>query len=323
MLGVYGQVFTRGALNVLVVAASIELLGMGEGGVGILNAALGLGALVGAVFALSLVGTSGLIRTQAWSLAWWGAPIAVAGLVPVPAVALGAMVVIGVANAVYDVAVLTIMQRGCTNAERASVFAVFEGVAGLGFVSGSLAEPVLIATFGVQGALAVTGAVLPILSLVVYARIGRADRVSAVDEETFRLLRSVEEFAQLPLTAIERLANGGVEVAFEPGAVLMRQGEPGDRFIVVADGEVEVSVDGRRLQRLGRGAGLGEIALLRHSPRTATVTAVGPVSGVCLDAGTFLAAVSGPAAAHLTERIAEANLERTRLALGQPTAEPS
>ena len=104
-------------------------------------------------------------------------------------------------------------------------------------------------------------------------------------------------------------------MAYEPGAALMRQGDAGDRFIVVASGEVEVSVDGRVLHRLGRGAGLGEIALLRHSPRTATVTALGPVTGVCIDAGTFLAAVSGPAAAFVTERIAEANLARSRAAL--------
>jgi len=322
MLGVYGQVFTRGALNVLVVAAAIELLGMGEAGVGLLNASLGLGALGGAVFAVSLVGSSGLVQTQAWTLAWWGAPIAVIGLLPVPAVGLGAMVAIGVANAVYDVAVLTIMQRGCTNAERAPIFAVFEGVAGLGFVSGSLVEPLLLGWFGLRGALAITGAFLPILSLVIYSRIGRADRVAAVDDETARLLRSVDEFRQLPMTAVERLAEGAVPVGYAAGDVLMREGEPGDRFIVVDRGEVEVSVGGQVIRRLGHGAGLGEIALVRHSVRTATVTALGDVSGVCVDAGTFLAAVSGPAAAHLTEQIAEANLARTRTALADAGARP-
>ncbi|HEX8024615.1 MAG TPA: cyclic nucleotide-binding domain-containing protein, partial [Candidatus Limnocylindrales bacterium] len=120
----------------------------------------------------------------------------------------------------------------------------------------------------------------------------------------------------LPLTAVERLAEGAIPVRYEPGEALMREGEPGDRFIVVDGGEVEVSVGGRVIRRLGRGAGLGEIALVRHSPRSATVTAVDAVTGVCVDAGTFLAAVSGPATAHLTERIAEANLARTREALG-------
>jgi MFS family permease len=317
MIGVFGQVATRGALNVLVVVAAIELLGMGEGGVGLLNAAFGLGALVGAVFAVSLARSGGLIRTQAAALAWWGAPLAVIGLLPIPSVGLGAMVVVGIANAMYDVAVLTIMQRGCTNAERAPVFAVFEGVAGLGYVSGSLVAPLLLAALGPRGALALTGAFLPILSLLVYSRIGRADRVAVVDEATHRLLRDVAEFEHLPLTAIERLAEGLVVVTYTAGEMLMRQGEPGDRFIVIDRGEVDVSVDGRFVHRLGHGAGLGEIALIRRSPRTATVTAVTDVTGYCLSAGTFLAAIAGPAAAAVTERIAEASLARTRAELTQ------
>jgi CRP-like cAMP-binding protein len=106
------------------------------------------------------------------------------------------------------------------------------------------------------------------------------------------------------------VANGLVAVSVDAGETLMRQGEPGDRFIVIDSGEVEVAVDGRFVQRVGRGAGVGEIALLRHSARTATVTAVTDIAGLSVDAGTFLAAVSGPAAAAVTERIAGANLRR-------------
>jgi len=321
MIGVFGQVATRGALNVLVVVAAVNLLGTGEGGVGLLNAAFGLGALLGAVFAVNLGGTGGLIRTQSAALAWWAAPIAIIGLVPIPAVGLAAMVVIGLANALYDVSVLTIMQRGSANAERAPVFAVFEGVAGLGYVTGSLVAPLLVGAFGTRPALAVTGAVLPILALLIYSRIGRAERLAVVDEGVVGLLRAVDEFERLPLTAVERLERSVVPVTYQAGDVLMRQGEPGDRFIVVDRGTVEVSVDGRPVHRLGHGAGLGEIALVRRSPRTATITAVSEVMALCIDAGSFLAAISGPAAAAVTERIAEANLARTRAALAEATGE--
>ena len=208
MLGVFGQVLTRGLLNSLVVVASIELLGLGDPGVGLLNAALGLGGLFGALFAMSLARADSLVRTMCTTLAYWGAPIAVIGLLPVPAVAIGAMAVIGVANAAYDVAVFTIFQRGCSNEERGPVFSVFEGVAGLGLVAGSLLAPVFIAEFGTRGALAVTGAILPIIALVIYWRIGRLDRVSVVDEGMVRLLREVPAFAELPMTAVERLAVG-------------------------------------------------------------------------------------------------------------------
>lgn len=310
MLAVYGQVLTRGTLNTLVVVAAIELLGMGEGGVGLLNAALGLGGLVGAVFAMSLARTDRLVRSETVALAYWGAPIAIIGLLPFPGIALGAMVVIGVANAVFDVSLFTIFQRGCSNDERAPVFSVFEGVAGLGAVSGSLIGPALVAVFGARGALGVAGAFLPILALIIYSRIGRSDHVAVVDEPMVQLMREVDMFDQVPLTGIERLVGGFVPVAYAAGSELMRQGDPGDRFMVIDTGEVEISVDGRPMGRLGHAAGVGEIALLRRSPRTATVTAVTDVTVFCVDAGTFLAAVSGPAAAAVTERIAEAKVLR-------------
>jgi MFS family permease len=310
MLAVYGQVLTRGLLNTLVVVAAIELLGMGNGGVGLLNAALGLGGLVGAIFAISLARTDRLVRTEAVSLAYWGAPIALIGLFPFPAVALGAMVVIGVANAVFDVSLFTIFQRGCSNEERAPVFSVFEGVAGLGAVSGSLIGPALVAAFGVRGALSVAGAFLPILAVLIYSRIGHTDHVAVVDEPMVQLMREVDVFDQVPLTGLERLVEGFVPVRFAAGSELMRQGDPGDRFVVVDTGEVEVNVDGRSMGRLGHASGVGEIALLRRSPRTATVMALTDVTGYCVDAGTFLAAVSGPAAAAVTERIAEAKVLR-------------
>lgn len=310
MLGVYGQVVTRGMLNTLLVVASIELLGMGEGGVGLLSAALGLGGLFGAIFALSAARPDRLILTQSAALAYWGAPIAVIGLIVNPAVALAALVVTGVANAVYDVAIITIFQRGATNQERAAVFSLFEGVAGLGLVTGSLLAPVLLAAFGASGALAVAGAILPILALVIYAFIGREDKVSVVDEELVRLVRRVDVFSELPLTAVERLASGMTPMTAAAGQVLMREGEPGETFVIVAAGNVEVSVEGQSIQRLGAGSGFGEIALLRRSPRTATVTALTDVTGYEVGADTFACAVSGPASAAVSEQIAASNIRR-------------
>jgi MFS family permease len=308
MLGTYGQVVTRGLLNALVVVASIQLLGMGQPGLGLLSAALGLGGLVGAVFALSSSRSERLVRTEVVGLVFWGLPLAVIGLLPNPAIALAAMVVIGIANAVYDVTLFTILQRGSSNEERAPILSVLEGVIGVGAVTGSLLAPVLLLVFGTRGALVAAGAILPILALVIYRRIGRAERISVVDEGLVHLLRSVPSFAELPMTAIERLASGLTPVAFPAGSALMTQGEPGDRFVVVATGEIDVIVDGRMIRRDGPGAGVGEIALLRSSPRTATVRAATDVTGYSVDAGTFLAAVAGPAAAAVTEQMVQARL---------------
>lgn len=310
MVGVYAQVTTRGLLNPLLVVASIELLGMGDAGVGLLSAAIGLGGLFGAVFAVSAARPDRLILTQSVALAYWGAPIAVVGLLVDPAIALVAMLVTGLANAVYDVAIITIFQRGASNADRAAVFSVFEGVAGLGLVSGSLLAPALLAAFGASGALAVTGAILPVVALVIYGFVGREDRVSVVDEDLVRLVRRVDVFAALPLTAVERLAAGMTPLTAGAGQVLMREGEPGETFVIVADGEIEVSVAGARMARLGPGSGVGEIALLRRSPRTATVTALTEIAGFEVDAATFACAVSGPASAAISEQVVAENLRR-------------
>jgi len=310
MLGTYGQVVTRGLLNTMVVVASIELLGMGQSGMGLLSAALGLGGLVGAVFALTSSRSDRLVQTELAALVFWGLPLSVIGAYPFPAAGLMAMVVIGVANATYDVALFTIFQRGSSNEDRAPILSVLEGSIGLGAISGSLLAPVLLIFLGTRIALLVGGAILPLLVLLIYWRIGKTGRVAVVDEGLMTLLRTVPAFAELPLTAVERLTEGLVPVSAAAGTALMTQGEPGDRFVVIATGEVDVLVDGRSIHQLGPGAGVGEIALLRRTPRTATVRAITDVTGYSVDALTFLAAVSGPAAAAVTERMVQANLKR-------------
>ncbi len=316
MLGTYGQAMTRGLLNALIVVAAIELLGMGQSGLGLLGAALGLGGLVGAIFAMSSTRSDRLIETETVALVFWGLPVAVIGVLPFAELALAAMVVIGVANATYDVALFTIFQRGSPNDERAKVMSVLEGAIGLGAISGSLLAPVLLTIFGPRGGLIVGGSILPVLALVIYLRIRHARGITVVDEGLVRLLRGVPAFSELPMTAVERVAAGLVPVAAPAGTALMTQGEAGDRFVVISSGEIEVTVDGRPIHRLGPGSGVGEIALLRSSPRTATVTAVSDVTGYSVDAPTFLCAVAGPAAAAVTERMAQANLMRAGAAAG-------
>ena len=85
------------------------------------------------------------------------------------------------------------------------------------------------------------------------------------------------------------------KVDVPPGTTIVRQGERGDKFYAIAEGEVEVAIDGQPRGTLTRGEGFGEIALLRDAPRTGTVTAVGPVTVYSLAAEPFLAALSGHA----------------------------
>ena len=90
-------------------------------------------------------------------------------------------------------------------------------------------------------------------------------------------------FAPLAPPTIERLAANLVPVDAAAGAWLIREGERGDRFYVVDEGEVEIEIDGRTVRREGPGSSFGEIALLRDVPRTASVRAVTDVRLLALE----------------------------------------
>ena len=305
------QVFVRGVLITLTVVASIELLDMGETGVGLLNAAIGLGGLVGALAALGLGGGKRLAKICMIALACWGLPLILVGAVPVATMALVAFFITGVSNAVLDITGFTLIQRGVRNEDRVAMFAIMEGLFGIGLLVGSLVAPALVAMVGVQATFLVAGAILPVLALLTWRPIIRGVGGTAPAEEHLALLRRNALFVPLPLTALDRLAESLVPVSFEPGATVMRKGEPGDHYLLIAEGIVEVSDDGRTLRTCGPGDGVGEIALLRTVPRTATVTAKTHVEGYSIDAPTFLSAVAGPAAAVAAEAVASTRLEHS------------
>jgi CRP-like cAMP-binding protein len=92
---------------------------------------------------------------------------------------------------------------------------------------------------------------------------------------------------------LEQLAQALEPVEIEAGTEVFRQGDPGDRFYVVAEGEVEVAVDGRPTSTIGAGGSFGEVALLRDVPRTATVRAARATELLALGRDAFIAAVTG------------------------------
>ncbi len=76
------QTVTRGCLTVLTVVVALELLDTVEPGVGVLNAAVGAGGVLGSLFALALVGRGGLATWFGVGVALFGAPLALLGVVP-------------------------------------------------------------------------------------------------------------------------------------------------------------------------------------------------------------------------------------------------
>ncbi len=86
-------------------------------------------------------------------------------------------------------------------------------------------------------------------------------------------LAAVPLFCDLDDAELEQVSHLMTDIRAGAGAVLMRQGESGSEFVIVLDGQVEVTHDGRSVATLGPGTWFGEIALLDSRPRTATVAA--------------------------------------------------
>lgn len=295
VFGLALQTFVRGLLTVLIVVGAIELLGMGEPGVGALNAAMGLGGLLGAVVAITLAGRERLSPAFGLALAGWGAPIAVIGIVVHPWVALGALLAIGVSNALIDVSGFTLIQRMTPNSSRIAVLGLIDSVANGGVAIGGLVAPILIEILGIRGALIASGLILPIVAIL-FAPVLRGMPEGGVGvARRVDLIRGEPLFAPLSLATVEHLAAALTPVAFVDGAWIMREGEAGFEYILIDTGAAEVSLGGRPVGSLGPGDGAGEIALMRDLPRTASVRAVGPIAAFSLDRVDFLEAVTGHA----------------------------
>lgn len=319
--GFFAQTLVRGLWMTLGVAASIELLGLGQSGVGLLNSAIGAGGLIGGVAAITLVGGRRLEPAYTVALAAWGLPIAFVALWPQPVLALCLMVVIGISNATLDVSGFTMLQRTVPNRDRVAVLGIFEGAVGLGVVTGSILAPILYTALGISGALLVTGAILPVVAIVTWPRISQIEQDTVIGERELRLLRSIPMFVPLPLTAIEDLAARLMPVRFAAGDALMREGESGDRFLIIAEGEVDVTQGGQHLRACGPGEGVGEIALLRATTRTASVTARTEVLAEALSSRDFITVVCGfPSSDAVAQAVVAERLARSDAAdAGSPT----
>ncbi|MFB8145216.1 MFS transporter [Microbacterium sp. NPDC056003] len=287
------QSLTRGALTVFSVVVAIELLGTGDPGVGALMAAVGVGAVLGSLGASFLVGTGRLGGWFAVGVALWGLPIALIGVFPQEAAALGLLAFVGVGNALIDVAGFTLIARLAPDAVLARVFGVLESLVAVSIGVGAILASAVIAWFGVEVALVSIGLLCPILALASWWRLRRMDgAVGALDDEV-ALLRRVPMFRPLPLPTIEQLARGLEPVSVPAGETVVAQGDIGDHYYVIESGQAEVLGDGRIVAELGPGDGFGEIALLRRTRRTATVLARSALRLQALGADRFVSIVLG------------------------------
>jgi MFS family permease len=226
------------------------------------------------------------------------------------AAALALLAIVGTANSVEDVAGFTLLQRAVRDETLSSVLGLFWGAAMGSVALGSLAAASLLHALGARSTFVLVGAVLPLLAIASFRRLRTLDRFAAPTRE-LDLVGAVPMFAPLSLAAKERLATKLLPVFASAGDCVIRAGAAGDRFYLVDSGELTVSVDhGERSARAGDY--FGEIALLRDTPRTATVTAVSDAKLFGLERADFLAAVTGHAvAAGVADRVVGERLAAT------------
>jgi hypothetical protein len=179
-----------------------------------------------------------------------------------PVVAL--LVIAGAGRSFLDVAVRTLLQRSVRDEILARAFGLQEGLSMLCLAIGAAAVPIFISLFGTRGALVAAGVFLPAIALGLFASLRGLDRRAVLpDPARLALLRSISLFQPLEQPALELLVHRLIPVQVPAGTVVIREGD------------------------------VGEIALLRDVPRTATVTALTDLHLLALEREEFLAAVTG------------------------------
>lgn len=301
------QTMVRGALNVLVVVFTIRTLGLQESTVGLLLGAIGVGGMLGLPIALRIVGRRRLYRAFGLGLLLWGAPLAVAAAAPHLAVVLVLFAIIGIGNDLVDISAFSALPRAVPDHALPGVMGILEVLFNLGMATGAALAGVLLGLVDARVALLVVGSLLPVVAVLAASRLRRFDAGLEVRDREVELLRGQELFADLPVPVLDVVASRLATVDFAADETVMREGEPGDRYVLIADGRVTITRGGVFVATLGSGDAFGEIALVRGSPRTATVVAVTEVAARTLDPQAFLAALGcDPRARAAAEAVAVA-----------------
>jgi CRP-like cAMP-binding protein len=111
-------------------------------------------------------------------------------------------------------------------------------------------------------------------------------------EARISLLREVALFHGVTGEGLAAVADRSTEIAFEAGRTIVRQGEVGTGFFLIASGQARVVRDGRTIAELGPGQFFGELSLLDQQPRIANVIAETPVDCLALASWDFEAILS-------------------------------
>jgi Major Facilitator Superfamily/Cyclic nucleotide-binding domain len=283
----------EGFADVILVVMALELLHLGEGSVGFLNASWGIGALAGGAGLALLLDRGRLVPAIAGGSLFLGVATMLPGFWPHELTSYLAWFGIGIGFVFVEVAAKTLMQRLGSDETMGRVVSSLEAGRLAAMALGSLGAIALIEVLQPRGALIALGALMPIFVLLAWTRLRGYEIGAPVAEGPYRLLRENSIFAPLPVATVERLSHDLTPVEFAAGIDVIEQGERGDRFFVIEQGQVEVFENGEFRRNEGPGESFGEIALLHDVPRTATVRTTADTRLLALEREQFLFAVTG------------------------------
>ncbi|HZC50941.1 MAG TPA: MFS transporter [Mycobacterium sp.] len=267
--------------NVLLPALSAHLHG-GTTGYSLMLGANAFGGVVAGGLANRLAGSPRLAAVIMGSIVLECVPLWVCAYAHIVVNAVVLQVASGVGMVIVDVLALTALQRDLPREVLGRVLSAVD-VLWLGSSLGTaIATSSLYSHLGLAWALALVGIAFPALGLLGLPALRAVDR--AVADKLARLLPHVALLEQLdlfsgaPRSLLESLAGAAQPETVAAGTVIIRQGDTSDTLWILAHGQLSVSAqvaDGaiRDLPSVEAPGYVGELGLLHHSPRSATVVA--------------------------------------------------
>lgn len=288
-----GRQVLIGAIDVLFVAIAFSLIGTGDSGAALLNAAFGVGLIVGAAFSLGLVGTERLRTFLVLGAVVTGFALALLPRFPTQTAAFILLGACGVGCLLIEVAGRTLLQRAAPPQLTARAFGVLESASLLALTVGTLGISALVSWLGISQALILTGVSFVLLMFLFSRTLGTLEkRYGPPPREILEVLRSLEIFQPLGTLVTEQLARSAEIVEAEPGTELIRQGDAHGPIYILLEGQVDVSIDAQPVRRQGPGEYFGELSPLESVPRTASVTAASRVRALAIEPSLFVDAVT-------------------------------
>lgn len=308
--------FAYGEQIVLLGLVSSGLLDTGTGGVGFLFAAIGAGGIIAAGTTGRLAEDPRQARVLAISTVALGLPVALLAWLQSPIPAYIALAISGAGGIAFDVVAITLLQRLVPEQMLARIFGVLGSVAVTAMVAGTLIAPPLVEIGGLETALVVTGLLPVAIVVALLPRLRSLERTAQAVVREFEpvveTLRGLGIFEGATPSALERLARGAQVVSLEPGAAVIREGEPADHLYIVKSGTLDVRAGGTKVNSLGTGDYFGEIGLVEQVPRTATVEATSRVEVLRVDGDDFLGVLGATSSSRILSQGIAVRLARTR-----------